>query len=164
MLWARIVRNRASKLCFAFVSTSETMAFFWPRCGVSISTLRPRFSDKNSSSSSRSSNADRNMNLPRYVRLIEIHLLHQRFDQLGRLEFDLVLPEELAPVHDVAVAHVEQIHRHQRRLGVDAKMSASSPSAAAIFCFCSISSTVEIRSRRFAASSNRIVFRSAASI
>ena len=36
----------------------------------------------------------------------------------GCVEFRLVLPEEFAPVHDLAVAQVEQVERHQRRLGI----------------------------------------------
>ena len=38
-------------------ATSSSSAFFWPRCGVWISTFRPRFSESNSSSNSRSSNS-----------------------------------------------------------------------------------------------------------
>ena len=48
-------RNRASKLCFALVSTRSSSCFFCPRCGVRISTLRWRFSPSSSSSASRSS-------------------------------------------------------------------------------------------------------------
>ncbi len=113
-----ITRKRASKLCLALVSTRSSSAFFWPRCGVWISTLRPRFSESSSSSASRSSKSTGTWIIDGNVLLVEIDLLQQRGEELRLVEFVLVFPEEFAAVHDLAVAQVEQVERHQRRLGV----------------------------------------------
>ena len=55
------------------------------------------------------------------VLLVEVELLEQRGEELRLVELRLVFPEELAAVHDLAVAQVEQVDRHQRRLGVDSR-------------------------------------------
>ena len=156
-------RKRASKLCFALVSDQR-------QHGLLLAALRRVDLDAPAALFGQVLlqivavlEVHRHMNQAGNVLLIEVDLLQQRFEERWRIELELVLPEELAPVDDVAVAQVEQVDRDQRRLGVVGEDSASSPSAAAIFCFCSISSTVEIRSRRFAASSNRM-FSEASSI
>jgi len=49
------------------------------------------------------------VNLRRYELLVEIELLEQRREELRLVEFLLILPEELAPVDDLAVAQVKQV-------------------------------------------------------
>ena len=93
------------------------------------------------------------------VLLVQIDLLEQAREELARVEVRLVLPEELAPVDDAPVAQVEQVHGHQRRLGVVGEDVGVVARAAAIFCCSSSSSTVAIRSRSAAASSKRISLR-----
>jgi len=39
----RMMRKRCWNACLALVSTKSSSAFFWPRCGIRISTLWPRF-------------------------------------------------------------------------------------------------------------------------
>ncbi len=63
----------------------------------------------------------RHVNLRRYELLVEIELLEQRREELRLVEFLLILPEELAPVDDLAVAQVKQVQRHQRRFRVAAE-------------------------------------------
>ena len=63
----------------------------------------------------------RHVNLRRDELLVEIELLQQRGEELRLVEFLLVLPEELAPVDDLAVAQVKQVQRHQRRFRVAAE-------------------------------------------
>ena len=60
----------------------------------------------------------RNVNGCRDVLLVEIDLFEQRREELRLVELRLVFPEELAPVHDLAVAQVKQVERHQRRFGI----------------------------------------------
>ena len=48
--------------------------------------------------------------------LVQIHLLHQRREELGFIVLLLVFPEELAPVHDLAVAQMKEIDSHERGL------------------------------------------------
>src|SRR5271169_5712417 len=58
---------------------------------------------------------DGHVNRVRHILLIQIDLLQQRREELARLEsragdgLAQVLPEELAPVHDLAAAHVEEV-------------------------------------------------------
>ena len=54
-----------------------------------------------------------------HVALIEIDLLQQSGKELWLVELLLVFPEMLATVHDLAIAQMEDVQRHQRRLGVD---------------------------------------------
>ena len=90
------------------------MAFFWPRCGVWISTLRPRFSESSSSSASRSSNSTGTWMAAGNVLLVQVNLLQQGEEKnCGGVELLLVFPEELAAVHNLPVAQVEEIDRHQ---------------------------------------------------
>ena len=112
-------RKRASKLCLALVSTSPSSAFFCPRCGVRISTLRWRFSLSSSSSASRSSNSTGHVDLGGDELLVQVDLLEQRAEERRLVVLHLVFPEELAAIHNLPVAQVEEIERHQRRLGVD---------------------------------------------
>ena len=58
------------------------------------------------------------VNGARQIRGVEIELLQQRRQKFGGLEFRKVFPVKIAPVHDAPAAKVEQIHGHQRRLGV----------------------------------------------
>src|ERR1019366_6722142 len=51
--------------------------------------------------------------------LVEVDLLEQRAEKYRLVVFELVFPEELAAIHDLAVAQGEQVERHQRGLGVD---------------------------------------------
>ena len=63
----------------------------------------------------------RNMDHAGHVLLIEINLQKQGRDERGSFELRLVFPEEIAAVHDMAIAQVEKIDRHQRRLGIHAE-------------------------------------------
>ena len=78
-----ITRKRASKLCLALVSTRSSMAFFCPRCGVWISTLRLRFSESSSSSGFAVFEIHRHMDDRRDVLLVQINLLEQRGEELA---------------------------------------------------------------------------------
>ena len=115
-------RKRASKLCLALVSTRSSSAFFCPRCGVRISTLR-RAALLRQQLLQRLAVLEihRHVNLRRDVLLVQINLLQQRGEELRLVEFLLVFPEEFAPVDNLAVAQVEEVQRHQRRLGVAAE-------------------------------------------
>jgi hypothetical protein len=52
------------------------------------------------------------------VLLVEINLLEQRGEKFVGLKIEQIFPEVFAAIHDAAIAQVEQIGRHQRRLGV----------------------------------------------
>src|ERR1022692_1586030 len=60
-----------------------------------------------------------NVNDRGHVAFVEIDLLQQRGKELRLVVLLLILPEVFAAVHDLAIAQVEDIQRHQRRLGVD---------------------------------------------
>ena len=64
---------------------------------------------------------DRHVNDAGHVLLIEVDLQEQRGEEFGRIEFVLVFPEEIAPVHNHPIAQVEKIHGNERRLGVVAE-------------------------------------------
>src|SRR5208337_2221036 len=70
---------------------------------------------------------DGHVNRVRYILLIEIDLLQQGREELAWLEsracygFAQVLPEELAPVHDLSTAHMEEVYRHHPALAVIAE-------------------------------------------
>ena len=63
-----------------------------PRCGVWISTLRPRFSESSSSSASRSSKSTGHVDAARDVLLVQIELLQQRGEELRRDRIRAGLP------------------------------------------------------------------------
>ena len=48
----------------------------------------------------------------------EINLLEQRREEFVGLEIEQILPIIFAAIHDAAVAQVEQVGGHQRRLGM----------------------------------------------
>ena len=59
------------------------------------------------------------MNLPWQILLVQIDLLEQRGEELARVEFFQVLPEELAPVQHAAAAQVKKVDGHQRAFLVE---------------------------------------------
>ena len=61
------------------------------------------------------------VNERRYVLGVEIALLDYARQELAGVELVSVLPIQFSAVDDAAVAHVKDVDRHQRRLGVDAE-------------------------------------------
>ena len=93
-------RKRPSKLCFAFVCARFSMAFFCPRFGVWISTLRFFFSREQFLHHFLIFEIDRDVNDAGNILLIQINLQQQRGEELGRIELVLVFPEEIAAIDD----------------------------------------------------------------
>ena len=58
------------------------------------------------------------MNLRGNELLVQVDLFEQGREKLRLVEFDLIFPEHLAAVHNLAVPQVKEVQRDQRRLGV----------------------------------------------
>ena len=76
-------RKRASKLCFALVCARFSMAFFWPRCGVWISTLRLLLFGEQLLHHLAVFEIDRHVNHAGDILLIEINLQQQRREEFA---------------------------------------------------------------------------------
>ena len=111
-------RNRASKLCLALVLHQVEQRFLLPALRrADFDALAALFAEQFFQHFA-VFEIHRHVNLGRNVLLIQINLLQQGGEELGLIELRLVFPEELAPVDNLSVAQVEQVERHQRRLGV----------------------------------------------
>ena len=141
-------RKRASKLCLALVSTSPSSAFFWPRCGVRISTLRLRFSREQLLQRLAVFELHRHVDLGRNVLLVQVDLLQQRARRTAARRTPAGLPRRTraGPRSGRCAGGTDSAPPAEARRST-AKISTSSPLAAAIFCRSSISSTVVSRSR-----------------
>ena len=111
-------RNRCTKECCAFFSTSSRNACFCPRCGFRISTRCPAFSVRRLFEQFAILEIQGHVDVARQIGGVEIELLQQRRQKFRRIEILQIFPIEIAAVDHAAAAQVKQIHGNLRRLGV----------------------------------------------
>ena len=91
----------------AFRWTRSIISRLAPRCGVRISTFRPRRSESQLLQQIAVLEIGRNMNLDRNEWRIHVVLLQDGSEELAGIEGLLVLPEQFALIDHPAAAHVK---------------------------------------------------------